>query len=211
MVLGIVTSLTRFERHRVLLLNADFRPLGFPLLTLTAQQVISAMMLERVTVVRDSDVIAHAPRMKMRLPSVVALKKYISMPGLQAVPAFNRFNLFVRDGGLCQYTGEQLSYRSLDVGRRATIDHVIPVCRGGKTNWMNCVMASMAVNIQKGGRAPHEAGLSLLHEPWQPTCADLLTLWLTDDRLRQLDPNWTEFLALEKSSRVQRVLEKWAA
>lgn len=205
----------RFDDHRTLLLNADYRPLGFPLLTLSGPQVITALLLERVSVVRESEVVAHSPRMEMRLPSVVALKRYVEVPGLTGVPPCNRFNLFVRDRGLCLYSGMELKFRSADRMQRATVDHVTPLCRGGRTHWENCVMASTTSNFMKGGRTPQEAGMTLLHEPWAPTGADLLTLWLTEARLSTLSRHnmgdWVEFLALPPSRRVQRVLEKIAA
>jgi 5-methylcytosine-specific restriction endonuclease McrA len=200
-----------FERHRVLLLNADYRPLGFPIFTLTAPQVVTALLLERVEVVRESAVVARSPRLEMKLPSVVALRRYVNIPGLTGVPPCNRFNLFVRDRGVCQYTGLGLSYRSPDKTRQATVDHVLPVSRGGDTSWKNCVIASLPANIQKGGRKPDEAGLHLAQEPWVPSGADLLTLWLTEERLKHLDRAWVEFLAVPPSARVQRVLEKLAA
>ncbi len=204
-----------FETHRVLLLNADYRPLGFPILTLSGPEVVAALLLERVSVVRESGVVARSPRMEMRLPSVVALKRYVDVPGLTGVPVCNRFNLFVRDRGLCQYSGVELRFRSADRAQRATVDHVVPVCRGGRTRWDNCVIASTASNFMKGGRTPGQAGMALMTEPWVPTGADLLTLWLTEERLASLSRHnmgdWVEFLALPPSRRVQRVLEKIAA
>ena len=227
------TPATAFAQHRVLLLNADYRPLGFPLLVLNAQQVVSALLLERVQVVRPSAVVARSPSFELALPSVVALKHYVNLPGLNAVPACTRHNLFVRDRGVCLYTGRPLILRAAAPGQTgakaglkqpktksasvsgkpavATIDHVLPTSRGGAHSWQNCVLSSMQANILKGNRTPQEAGMTLVHAPWQPTAADLLTLWLTESRLHGLDAAWLEFLTLPPSIRAQRALESLAS
>jgi 5-methylcytosine-specific restriction endonuclease McrA len=204
------TPSSPFACHRVLILNADYRPLGFPLMTLSAPQAIHAMLLERVHVVRESGLYAHSPSMEMRLPSIVALKHYIHVPGMQGPPLFNRPNLFVRDRGLCMYTGRQLRLKTLDRSHLATIDHVVPTCRGGVNGWKNCVLASMSANVQKGDRPLATSGLALIHQPWVPTAADLLYLWLTEERLAHMDENWLEFISPAPSPRVEAFLERLA-
>lgn len=199
-----------FACHRVLILNADYRPLGFPLMTLTAPQVISAMLLGRVHAVRASEVYAHSPSMEIRLPSIVALKQYIHVPGMQSTPLFNRPNLYVRDRGLCMYTGRRLRLKTLERSHLATIDHVVPTCRGGENSWKNCVLASMSANVQKGDKPLATSGMTLIHQPWVPTAADLLSLWLTEDRLAHMDENWLEFIAPAPSPRVEAFLERLA-
>lgn len=202
------THAATFQSHRVLLLNGDYRPFGFPLITLTAQEAIAALYLDRVHVVRNSNVTAHSPSMEMQLPSVVALKSFIHVPGMNGAPQLNRHNLFVRDRGRCLYTGKPLSLKSTDKAKTATIDHVHPTARGGEHGWHNCVMSSMTANLTKGCRTPEEAEMPLIHQPWQPTASDLLYLWLTDERLANLEDDWLEFLSLTCSSRVERFLEK---
>lgn len=201
---------TSFYTHRVLLLNADFRPFGFPLSTLTAQEAVSAMFLDRVVEVRVSNVIAHSPSMEMRLPSVVALKHYVYVPGMNEAPAFNRHNLYVRDKGICMYTGERVAFKHTDKQKMGTIDHVKPVSKGGATSWENCVLSSMHANLQKGSKLLHECGMNLIHSPWVPTANDLLCLWLTDERLKHMDEEWLEFLTITKSKRVEQFLERLA-
>ena len=198
-----------FSSHRTLVLNADFRPLGFPIFTLSAQEAIAAMFLDRVSIVRESDVYAHSPSIEMRLPSVVALKNYVHVPGMHGIPLFNRQNLFVRDQGLCMYTGKKLRYRTADRAQQATIDHVVPQCRGGETSWKNCVLSSMDANTAKGSKPLAFSGFELIHQPWVPTASDLLYLWLTDERLMHMADSWLEFLVPQgPSPRVERVLEQ---
>src|SRR6187402_378294 len=76
---------------RALVLNADFRPLSYyPLSTKPWQDVVKAVFEGRVDVVSTYDIEIHSPSMKMRLPSVVALKTYIDQ---NRPPAFTRYNV----------------------------------------------------------------------------------------------------------------------
>lgn len=63
-----------------------------------------------------------------------------------------------RDEYTCQYCG--------DPGN--TIDHITPVCQGGKSIWMNLVCACRACNQKKGGRTPEQAGMVLLRKIVSP-------------------------------------------
>jgi 5-methylcytosine-specific restriction endonuclease McrA len=81
--------------HPALVLNADFRPMSyFPLSLLSWQDAVHAVFRERVSVVAVYDAWARSPSTKIRLPSVVALRKY--QRAAQRV-AFTRFNVFLRD------------------------------------------------------------------------------------------------------------------
>jgi 5-methylcytosine-specific restriction endonuclease McrA len=78
-----------------LVLNADYQPLPyFPLSVWPWQEVVKAVCMDRVTILSEYDQEIRSPSFRMRLPSVVALKRYIQ-PARR--PAFTRFNLFLRD------------------------------------------------------------------------------------------------------------------
>lgn len=62
----------------------------------------------------------------------------------------------------CQYTGQRLT------SRNATMDHIVPRSRGGKTEWSNVVICSFEANIKKGNKTLAEAGLKLLKKPTAP-------------------------------------------
>ena len=49
-----------------------------------------------------------------------------------------------------------------------TIDHIIPRSRGGKSNWINCVLACNKCNAKKGSNLLSEIGLSLMRKPFKP-------------------------------------------
>ena len=103
-----------------LVLNADFRPLSYyPLSLWSWQEAVKSVFLDRVNIIQTYDQKVHSPSLDMNLPSVVALKTYVSPA---RYPAFTRFNLFLRDKFTCQYCG------AMD---DLTFDHVVPRSKGG--------------------------------------------------------------------------------
>jgi 5-methylcytosine-specific restriction endonuclease McrA len=168
-----------------LVLNADFRPLSyFPLSTWTWQDAVKAVFLDRVSVLSEYDREVRSPNFSMRLPSVIALRDFIPSARM---PAFTRFNVFLRDGFTCQYCDSRRSAPEL------TFDHVIPRARGGRTSWENVVTACGACNLRKGSKLPRECNMIPRQEPRRPTS------WELQDRGRGFPPNylhesWRDFL-----------------
>ncbi len=145
-----------------LVLNADFRPLSYyPLSLWPWEEVVKAVFLERVDIVSTYDQVVRSPSFEMQLPSVVALKSYVTQ---DRAPAFTRFNLFLRDSFACQYC---------DATEELTFDHVIPRSRGGRTTWENIVTACARCNLTKGGRMPRDAGMHPHQKPRRPSAQEL--------------------------------------
>jgi 5-methylcytosine-specific restriction endonuclease McrA len=57
---------------------------------------------------------------------------------------FSKQNVFLRDGYVCQYCGVQLNKKI------ATLDHVLPISHGGKSNFENCTTSCGPCNAVKG-------------------------------------------------------------
>lgn len=70
--------------------------------------------------------------------------------------------LYIRDRGIDQYTG--LPVKLAD----ASMDHIVPISRGGPTSWLNLALTSKAINQFKADRTPEEAGLKLIRPPRIP-------------------------------------------
>lgn len=168
-----------------LVLNADFRPLSyFPLSTWTWQDAVKAVFLDRVSVLSEYEQEVRSPSLAMRLPSVIALRDYIPSARM---PAFTRFNVFLRDSFTCQYCGQRRATPEL------TFDHVVPRARGGKTSWDNVVTACGPCNLRKGSKMPRDCGMIPWHEPRRPTGYEL------QESGRHFPPNylhqsWRDFL-----------------
>jgi 5-methylcytosine-specific restriction endonuclease McrA len=150
------------EKCPALVLNADYRPLSYyPLSLWCWQDAIKSVFLDRVTIVSNYDRLIRSPSVNIKLPSVIALKSFISQ---KSNPNFTRFNVFLRDKFSCQYCGSKTEL---------TFDHLLPRSRGGKTNWDNVVTACSSCNVKKGGRLLNISGMILNQTPFQPTTEDL--------------------------------------
>ena len=132
--------------------------------------------------VREDDCSVGTASGPIRVPTVIVLANFARVPMKR--PKFNTRNLWVRDGGRCQYTG-----RNLRLGE-GNIDHVLTRSRGGTTTWENCVLAAKEVNTRKANRTPEEAQLKLRRQPRVPREVPVTAL------LRNLHgiPDWEPFL-----------------
>ena len=148
--------------HPALVLNADFRPMSyFPLSLLSWQDTVNAVFSERVAVVAEYDTWVRSPSTKIRLPSVVALRKYQRTPRRVA---FTRFNVFLRDRFTCQYCGKIFASSAL------TFEHVVPRSHGGQTCWSNIVAACEPCNTAKS----NSLRIKPRRVPKEPTVHELL-------------------------------------
>ena len=107
----------------------------------------------------DDDVI-RTPSRRIRIPRVIQLAYYDRVPHREV--RFTRRNIFFRDRNRCQYCGKVFAQRDLN------LDHVVPLSRGGRSEWINVVTACVPCNSKKGSRSPEEAGLKLFRRPKKP-------------------------------------------
>ena len=110
--------------------------------------------------VRIEDSPVRTVRGPVRAPTVLVLTRFGRVPMRRL--RFSLRGLWMRDRGVCQYTGRKLS------AGEGNIDHVMPRSRGGRTTWENCVLSHKTVNHKKGNRTPEEAGLRLMRPPQAP-------------------------------------------
>ncbi len=175
-------ALPRLEQCHALVLNADYKPLSYyPLSLWPWQEAVKSVFLDRVNVLAEYEKTVASPSFEMRLPSVISLKSYVKPA---RVPAFTRFNLFLRDRFQCQYCGS---------GQDLTFDHVIPRSKGGVTSWENITTACAPCNLKKGGRMPQEAQMIPRQKPYRPGMMQL------HNNGRKFPPNylhesWYDFL-----------------
>ncbi len=106
------------------------------------------------------DRVIHTPMRRIRVPRVIQLIRYDKLPTREI--RFTRRNIFYRDRCCCQYCGGVFAQKQLN------LDHVVPLSRGGASNWENVVCACIACNTQKGARTPLQAGMRLIRRPKKP-------------------------------------------
>ncbi len=149
---------------QTLVLNADYRPLSYNPLSLWCwKDALTALFLDRVTLVATYDAQARSPSKSFQIPSVVALKSYVT---LARTPAFPIQHLFAR------LVLVPVLRRRLPSGG-LTFDHVVPRSRGGLSTWRNVVAACSPCNLRKANRTPAEAEMPHLTEPARPTRYEL--------------------------------------
>jgi 5-methylcytosine-specific restriction endonuclease McrA len=150
---------------QVLLLNASYEPL----LVITDRRAVSLLMRGRVEAASEETIEMRSVSRTLRIPTVLRLRYYVNVP--QRGRHWSRRGVLERDRYTCGYCGVRLGdkYRGRTLNRQdLTIDHVLPVSRGGKNTWSNTICACAACNHRKGDRMPHEVSMKLLWEPKMP-------------------------------------------
>ena len=128
-----------------LLLNTDGSPLSItPLSTLSWQESIKLIWLDKVNVLEWHEWQVHSVNHSMHVPSVITVKEYMPYAG---TVNFTRSNVFIRDKYICQYCLKKFAKSDL------TLDHILPKSKGGKTSWYNIVSACKKCNHSKGNNA----------------------------------------------------------
>jgi len=137
-------QLNTVSMESTLILAPDYQPVSFlPLSTISWQTAIKLFFLDRVTVLEWHDNwIVHSTKLDIRVPAVVVSNRGFKRS--RKKPRFTRQGLYLRDVYTCQYCEEVVGKKDL------TLDHVIPISRGGKTTWENSVTACGSCNSRKG-------------------------------------------------------------
>ncbi len=97
---------------------------------------------------------------RIRVPRVILLLAFDRLPKKEV--KFTRHNIFERDKNTCQYCGQVLDRKDLN------LDHVVPRDRGGPTTWENIVCSCIPCNTHKANKTPHEARMRLIRKPKRP-------------------------------------------
>jgi 5-methylcytosine-specific restriction endonuclease McrA len=146
-----------------LVLNADGMPVSFlPLSTISWQEAIRYMVLEKADVLSwHENWIVRSARWETPVPSVIMLREYMKP---KSSVRFSRSNVYLRDNGTCQYCNTEIERK------HATLDHVMPTSKGGKTSWENCVTACGPCNADKADKV----GLKPKTTPRKPDYFELV-------------------------------------
>lgn len=159
---------------RTLMLNVNWEPLHI----LDARRALVLVLMDKAEVVENSNSVVHSQHLKMNLPSIVRLQRYVSPPRRGRSIPLTRRTVVARDGGKCAYCG----------GIATTIDHIEPRSKGGPHSWENVVAACEPCNHRKRDRTPEQAKMPLLHQPSRPRGAHARLL------LYSVDPAWEPYL-----------------
>jgi len=142
---------------------------------------------DKVEILEYHNVSVSSPQHTFRLPSVIRLKVYIRPYLVRQSVKLSRQNVFLRDQHTCQYCGIRLSDKKL------TIDHVLPLSKGGRHSWENVVAACAPCNNKKGDRTPEQVGWRLLKSPKAPRWLPNSDLEVRSDRVPEA---WQPYLLI---------------
>lgn len=152
--------------ERVVLLNSDYNFLG----VINWKRAVALIVKGKVEVLKTTDrIIRNASRtVEMFVPAVIRLVKLVRRIYKSRVP-FSKANVITRDQFVCQYCGDK-------VMNNMTIDHVIPVSKGGKSTFENCVASCKACNCKKDDALPHECHMYPARRPFRPTIMEFISI-----------------------------------
>jgi 5-methylcytosine-specific restriction endonuclease McrA len=170
-----------------LVINADGLPVSVvPLSAVSWKEAILYMYHDKCNVLEwYDDWVVHSAYWETRVPAVIMLKDYLRRT---TEVRFSKSNVFLRDQYHCLYCGTSVTNSS------GTLDHVVPLSRGGRTNWTNIVTACSPCNTRKANHSymkPHYA-------PYKPGYYELVR------KRKQLPFNirhdsWSQWLGLDET------------
>jgi 5-methylcytosine-specific restriction endonuclease McrA len=169
-----------------LVLNADGLPVSYlPLSIVQWKEAVMYMYHDKCNVLEwYDDWMVRSPSWETRVPAVIMLKEYMQK---SRKPRFSKSNLYLRDMYECGYCGSRHFKSEL------TIDHVVPISRGGKTAWDNCISSCGPCNSHKGNRMD----IRPRYKPYTPGYYELVR------KRKQLPfdlkhPSWNQWLGLDE-------------
>ncbi|GAH05923.1 unnamed protein product [marine sediment metagenome] len=123
-------------------------------------------------------------RITVMIPEVITLLLFDKLPPTEV--KMSRKTIFERDNFTCAYCGKKFPPKKL------TWDHIVPLARGGKREWLNIVTACQNCNIRKGGCTPEEAKMKILYKPTVPKWKNHLG-WRLGMEVK-VKESWQQFL-----------------
>jgi 5-methylcytosine-specific restriction endonuclease McrA len=160
---------------RALVLNSDMTPIEYPFTAIPVEDAVIRVVNGTCEVIESYDIeIKCVDPMKLIEYNLLCWPSVIIRTGkiakrINGTPALNLRNLFIRDNGRCAYSGEYIAESE------ASIDHVIPVSKGGNNSWDNVVLASYEMNQKKSDFMP-TGKWAPKNMPFTPTHWDLLKI-----------------------------------
>ena len=143
----------------VLLLNATYSPVR----TISTRRALALIQQGKAHAVEG---VAHVYRTvtgEYTVPSVISMRYYVNAPKPRV--KWSKTAVFRRDNWQCGYCGKPLTRET------ATIDHIVPQCRGGQNTWVNTVTACLPCNQRKNNKSLSEVGMRLRVNPQRPRTA----------------------------------------
>ena len=163
-----------------LLLNASYEPLS----VVSAKRAVNLILHGKAVPLDASPFdFEHAGGM-LNIPYVALMTFQVRRSNAEKIkgPRYSRRGVLVRDNFICQFCGKYGD----------TIDHVLPVSKGGKSTYENCVTACKSCNFKKGNILLKDLGWELARKPHQPTVYEHLLQKI--HRESDAYPVWSQYI-----------------
>lgn len=141
----------------VLILNVNYEPLH----VCNTKRALALVFSGKAEIVLNGRGTIRSASDEFDLPSIIKLQYMVQRPRPRV--SLSKREILRRDNHTCQYCGRR--------SHHLTIDHVVPRHMGGDHSWTNLVAACSNCNRRKGGRTPEQAGMTLRHEPYEPSAS----------------------------------------
>lgn len=168
-----------------LLINADGQPVSLlPLSAVSWKEAVLYMYHDKCDVLEwYDDWVVRSPSWETKVPAVIMLRQFLKR---KAGIRFSKSNVYLRDQYTCLYCETRVNNAT------ATMDHVIPLSKGGKTNWENIVTSCGPCNTKKG----NHNHMKPKYAPYKPGYYELVR------KRKQLPFNlrhqsWSQWIGLE--------------
>ena len=168
----------------VLILNADAQPVSYlPLSVIQWKEAIKYMYHDKCDVLEwYDDWLVRSPTWETKVPAIIMMREFIKH---KTEVRFSKSNLYLRDGYTCLYCEQPVPRMHL------TMDHVVPISKGGGTHWENIVTACGDCNSRKGNRMDWKPK----YKPYRPGYWELVR------KRKQLHftikhPSWEQFIGI---------------
>ena len=169
---------------RVLVLNSSW----YPIAQCDWQHAFKLVFQDKAKVVEYYDRWIKTPNDSYQMPAVIHLVGYTTVPRRRL--GYSKQVVFERDKNICQYCGKKVKPNGPSSAHdTATIDHVVPRARGGKTTFENTLTACVPCNTRKASKTIQECGYKPLSIPRKPSNMSPLS-----GRIRKIEPEWENYL-----------------
>ncbi|XP_030463779.2 uncharacterized protein LOC115683385 isoform X1 [Syzygium oleosum] len=178
---------------RGLVLDIAYRPVD----VVSWRRAICMEFMEKADVLEYYDQTVDSPSGSFYIPAVLRVPHLLQVVKRRRIRTnLIRKNIFHRDSYSCQYCSSS---------ENLTIDHVLPIARGGEWKWENLVTACARCNSRKGQKTLEEANMKLINVPKAPKDYDILAIPLTSATIKMLKlrketpEEWLQYLAKRSS------------
>ncbi|PKA50919.1 hypothetical protein AXF42_Ash007574 [Apostasia shenzhenica] len=174
---------------RGLVLDISYRPVN----VVCWKRAICLEFMEKADVLEYYDQTVSSPSGSYYIPAVLRVPQLLQAVKRRRIKHnLSRKGIFYRDSYACQYCSSRVDL---------TIDHVLPMSRGGEWKWENLVTACSRCNSRKGQKTLEEANMKLIKIPKAPKDYDILAIPLTSAAMRMLKmkkgvpQEWSQYLS----------------